>query len=65
MLVDLASGEHADLVVLATHGRRGMDRFLHGSVAQAVLRHAGAPVLILHGSEAADRVPVAAITPQG
>jgi nucleotide-binding universal stress UspA family protein len=61
-LVDLARGERADLVVLATHGRRGMNRLLHGSVAQAVLRHSGAPMLILHGAEAADRAPV---TPHG
>jgi nucleotide-binding universal stress UspA family protein len=59
ILVDVAGGEHVDLLVLMTHGRRGMDRLLHGSVAQAVLRHSKAPVLILHGSEA--EAPVAEI----
>ena len=52
VLVDVARGEHADLVVLATHGRRGADWLLHGSVAHGVLRHSEAPVLILHGAEA-------------
>jgi nucleotide-binding universal stress UspA family protein len=36
----------ADLVAMATHGRRGLDRWLHGSVAEEVLRHCEAPVLI-------------------
>ncbi len=35
----------ADLVVLGTHGKKGLERFLLGSDAEAVLRHAGCPVL--------------------
>ncbi len=35
----------ADLIVLGTHGRKGLERFLLGSDAEAVLRHAGCPVL--------------------
>jgi nucleotide-binding universal stress UspA family protein len=42
-----AQREAVDLIVLATHGRRGVDRLLHGSVAHAVLRHAQVPVLLL------------------
>jgi len=57
VLVEAAAGEHADLVVLATHGRRGADWLLHGSVAQEVLRHSKAPVLILHGAAAAADQP--------
>jgi len=37
----------ADLVVLGTHGRRGMDRFLLGSVAEAALKAAQCNVLIV------------------
>ncbi len=33
------------LIALSTHGRSGLDRLLHGSVAEEVLRHAGCPVL--------------------
>jgi nucleotide-binding universal stress UspA family protein len=35
----------ADLIVMATHGRRGFSRFFLGSVAELVLREARAPVL--------------------
>jgi nucleotide-binding universal stress UspA family protein len=34
-----------DLIVLGTHGRKGLDRFLLGSDAEALLRHARCPVL--------------------
>ena len=36
-----------DLVVLGTHGRSGFERFLIGSVAESVMRHAQCSVLIL------------------
>ncbi len=39
----------ADLVVIGTHGRRGFDRFILGSVAEGVIRLAGTPVLVVHG----------------
>jgi nucleotide-binding universal stress UspA family protein len=35
----------AAIVVMATHGRRGMDRLAHGSVAERVLRESHVPVL--------------------
>jgi len=38
----------ADLIVIGTHGRRGFDRFMLGSVAEGVLRRAGTPVLVIH-----------------
>lgn len=38
--------EHrCDLVVMGTHGRRGLSHLVNGSVAEAVLRHAPCPVL--------------------
>lgn len=37
----------ADLLVLGTHGRRGMDRIVLGSVAEGVVRSATAPVLLV------------------
>jgi len=39
----------ADLIVMGTHGRSGLNRFLLGSVAEKVLREARAPVLTLRG----------------
>lgn len=37
----------ADLIVLGTHGRRGFDRMLMGSDAEAVVREATVPVLLV------------------
>jgi len=39
--------ENHDLVVMGTHGRTGLSRFLLGSVAYAVLKHAEKPVLVV------------------
>ena len=36
---------HADLIVMGTHGRRGLSRALLGSVAETVVRSAPCPVL--------------------
>jgi universal stress protein A len=37
----------ATLVVLGTHGRTGVDRLLHGSVAEEVMRRTDVPVLVV------------------
>jgi nucleotide-binding universal stress UspA family protein len=42
-----ARARGADLLVLATHGRSGLGRWLYGSVADHVLRHAEVPVLLV------------------
>lgn len=39
---------NADLVVLNTHGRRGLSRFILGNVAEEVVRTAPCPVLTLN-----------------
>jgi nucleotide-binding universal stress UspA family protein len=39
-IIDAADEWHADLIVLGSHGRTGLQRFLMGSVADAVARHA-------------------------
>jgi nucleotide-binding universal stress UspA family protein len=41
---------HADLVVIGTHGRRGLAHALLGSVAEKVVRLASVPVLIARGT---------------
>lgn len=38
----------ADLIVMGTHGRRGIARAVMGSVTEYVLRHAACPVLAVH-----------------
>ena len=37
-----------DLVVMATHGRGGFQRWLYGSVAEYVLSHIAVPTLLVH-----------------
>lgn len=44
-IVEYANDNDVDVVVMATHGRRGVRRMLLGSVAEEVLRTAGCPVL--------------------
>jgi nucleotide-binding universal stress UspA family protein len=39
-IIDSAAEWRADLIVVGSHGRRGMQRFLLGSVAEFVARHA-------------------------
>jgi nucleotide-binding universal stress UspA family protein len=39
----------AELIVIGTHGRRGVSRLLLGSVAESVIRIARAPVLLIRG----------------
>ena len=42
----------ADLIVMGSHGRRGLEKLLLGSVTQRVLQEAHVPVLVVRGSEA-------------
>ena len=41
----------ADLIVMGTHGRRGLERALLGSVAERVVRLSRVPVLTVHGAQ--------------
>jgi len=40
VIIDFAAKWPADLIVMGSHGRKGFDRFLLGSVSEAVVRHA-------------------------
>ena len=44
-IVATAAEEHADMIVMGTHGRSGLDRLLLGSVTERVVRAAPCPVL--------------------
>jgi len=50
-IVKAAKDWPADLIVIASHGRGGVGRLLLGSVAEAVMRHAACPVLIVRAKE--------------
>jgi nucleotide-binding universal stress UspA family protein len=51
VIVDRARRWRADLIVMGTHGRRGMNRMLMGSDAELVVRNAAIPVLLVHGGK--------------
>lgn len=51
-IVETAKQLPADLIVMGTHGRKGMPRLLLGSVAEKVVRSAPCPVLTVHGARA-------------
>lgn len=46
-----ASAYHADLIVVGTHGRRGLGRVLLGSGAEQIIRLAPLPVLVIRSAE--------------
>lgn len=47
VLIDAAKERQADLIVLGSHGRSGLERFFLGSVAEGVVRTAPVPVLVV------------------
>ncbi len=46
-ILHYATAIGADLIVIGTHGRKGLDRLLFGSVAQKVAKTAEQPVLTI------------------
>jgi nucleotide-binding universal stress UspA family protein len=50
-IVSYTEDHDVDLVVMGTHGRRGLQRLLIGSVAEEVLRRAACPVLTVRQSD--------------
>jgi nucleotide-binding universal stress UspA family protein len=57
-IVETSARLPADLIVMGTHGRGGVDRLMLGSVTEKVLRRAGRPVLIVPPATAAVPPPV-------
>jgi nucleotide-binding universal stress UspA family protein len=51
-VADAARQWEADLIVVGTHGRRGMGRVLMGSGAEQIIRIAPVPVLVVRSPEA-------------
>lgn len=48
VVIDYAEDEGVDAIVMGTHGRSGLDRFLLGSVAEQTLRESPIPVVTVH-----------------
>ncbi len=51
-IVRVAKEREVDLVVISSHGRTGLGRMLFGSTAEAVVRHASCPVLVVKAPQA-------------
>ncbi len=47
VIVEEANAADADLIVLGTHGRRGLEHLVLGSVVEGVARRAAVPVLLI------------------
>jgi nucleotide-binding universal stress UspA family protein len=54
-IVAAADSENADLIVVGSHGRSGVSRFLIGSVSDHVVRHAHCPVMVVRGKTEAPK----------
>jgi nucleotide-binding universal stress UspA family protein len=47
-IIELSKGIDIDLVIMSTHGRSGLGRWVFGNVAEKVLRHGETPLLLVH-----------------
>jgi nucleotide-binding universal stress UspA family protein len=54
-IIDVASADEADLIVLTTHGRSGLQRWLRDSISEKVIRSGCCPVLIAHSQRAGQK----------
>jgi nucleotide-binding universal stress UspA family protein len=50
-IIQAANELDADLIIISTHGRTGLKRFVFGSTAEYVVRRASCPVLTLRTRE--------------
>lgn len=50
-ILDYAADKEIDVIVMATHGRSGIGRWVFGSVAERVLRGSNCPVLMIRAEE--------------
>ena len=49
-IAEYAAKVHADLIVMPSHGRHGLERLVLGSTTERVLRHSEVPVLVLRAT---------------
>jgi nucleotide-binding universal stress UspA family protein len=48
-ILENAKAEGCDVIVMGSHGRKGLEALIPGSVAQKVLTHAKVPVMVIKG----------------
>ncbi|MEL6345923.1 MAG: universal stress protein [Myxococcota bacterium] len=51
VIIRISDEVGADMIVMGTHGRRGIQRLLMGSVTEKVLRQTTRPVLVIRGDD--------------
>jgi len=47
-IINYIEDQHIDLVIMGTHGRKGMDKIIFGSVAERVLKTSPVPVMVVN-----------------
>jgi nucleotide-binding universal stress UspA family protein len=47
-IINYIEDKHIDLVIMGTHGRKGMDKILFGSVAERVVKASPVPVMVVN-----------------
>lgn len=67
-ILTVAEQQQSDLIVISSHGRSGLSRWILGSVAQKVIRHAPIPVLVLRSQQTSEALldgehPLRALVP--
>ena len=50
-ILDYAKRQEADVIIMGSHGRRGLKRMILGSVAEHVIRRSPCPVLVVKENE--------------
>jgi len=50
-IVRVAAEREVDLIVVSSHGRTGLGRIIFGSTAEAIVRHAACPVIVVKPTE--------------
>jgi nucleotide-binding universal stress UspA family protein len=64
-IIDAAKLNHVDLIVMMTHGRSGIGRFVMGSVAESVVRGTSTPILLLRDAGAPVETPMGSASVAG
>jgi nucleotide-binding universal stress UspA family protein len=67
-ILTVAEQQQSNLIVISSHGRSGLSRWILGSVAQKVIRHAPIPVLVLRSQQMSEALldgghPLRALVP--
>lgn len=63
VVVEEAKRCNADLIVIGSHGRRGVGRLVMGSDAEQILRSSTVPVLLVRAVATSERAQAAAVVP--